>query len=164
MISHIVVILNLTPLHSYPQVNAVLIFHFVTGCITYHMRTRPPTMPMTMLWNALQCCNNWLQYCSHCKNCLQWITNPHIMMISHIVVILNLTPLHSYPQVNAVLIFHFVTGCITYHMRTRPPTMPMTMLWNALQCCNNWLQYCSHCKHCLQWITINFHCIYCNTL
>ena len=39
------------------------------------------------------------------------------MAISHIVVILQLTPLHCYPQVNAAIIFQSVKGWITHYER-----------------------------------------------
>ena len=45
--------------------------------------------------------------------CGSTYTNPH-MLISHIVVILHLTPLLFYRQINAVIIFQFVTGWITH--------------------------------------------------
>ena len=37
------------------------------------------------------------------------------MQISHIVVILQLTPLYCYPQVNVAIIFQFGTGWITHY-------------------------------------------------
>ena len=37
----------------------------------------------------------------------------HVVVINHIV--LYLIPLHSCPQVNAALLFHFVTGWFTYY-------------------------------------------------
>ena len=57
----------------------------------------------------------------------QTYTSPPIITISYIVVILLLTPLHSYPQVNAAIIFQFVTdGLHTTSGSTRTTPRALT--------------------------------------